>query len=112
VADHELVDLDDVLVLAFGVSIVEGVDCCDVILLLMERFLVFLVYRIFKRVDVCKKRIYLSLVIRDELIDKLLVISIKLLDAACVLLALLIHLSVSLKQFSIFLSHKSGKISF
>jgi hypothetical protein len=54
VADHELVDLDDVLVLAFGVSIVEGVDCCDVILLLLERFLVFLVYRIFKRTYFCK----------------------------------------------------------
>ena len=32
-ADPELVDLDDVLVLAFGVNIVEGADCCDVILL-------------------------------------------------------------------------------
>lgn len=53
-ADPELVDLDDVLVLAFGVSIVEGVNCCDVILLLLERFLVFLVYRIFKCTCFCK----------------------------------------------------------
>lgn len=53
-ADPELVDLDDVLVLAFGVSIVVGVDCCDVIFLLLESLLVFLVYRIFKCTYFCK----------------------------------------------------------
>lgn len=81
------------------------------ILLLLEGFFFFLVYSIFKSVDVCKKFINLSFVIGDELIDKLLVVSIKLLDTACVLLTLLIYLPVFLKQLSLPLSHKSGKIS-
>lgn len=53
-ADPKLVDLDDVLVLAFGVSIIVGVDCCDVILLLLEGLLVFLVYCFLECTYFCK----------------------------------------------------------